>query len=81
MKYNELLDNGYSVRDIAEVEGVDKSYILRIVKMVYLSPKIQEAILLLPRSNIYRSFMSAKNLLKLVEVVDLKEQEKVFDLF
>ncbi len=81
LKYNELLDNGYSVRDIAGFEGVDKSYILRIVKMVYLSPKIQEAILLLPRSNKYRSYTSAKELLKLVEVVDLKEQERVFDVF
>ena len=43
LKYNDL---GHSIRDIAEYEGVDKSYILRIVKMVYLSPKIQEKIAL-----------------------------------
>ncbi|MBT5068754.1 MAG: hypothetical protein HOM59_01795 [Candidatus Marinimicrobia bacterium] len=46
LKYNDLLDIGHSIRDIAEYEGVDKSYILRIVKMVYLSPKIQEKIAL-----------------------------------
>jgi len=79
LKYNELLDNGYSVRDIAVYEGVDKSYILRIVKMVYLSPKIQEMILLLPRSTKYRSYMSAKKCLKLVEIVGFGEQEKVFE--
>jgi len=78
LKYNALLDNGYSIKDIAKFEGVDKSYILRIVKMVYLSPKIQEMILLLPRSNKYRSYMSAKNLLKLVEIVGFGEQERVF---
>ena len=81
LKYNDLLDNGYSIRDIAEYEGVDKSYILRIVKMVYLSPKIQEKILLLPRSNKYRSYTSAKELLKLVEIVEFGEQESVFDVF
>ena len=81
LKYNDLYDKGYCIKDIAEFEGVDKSYILRIVKMVYLSPNIQEAILLLPRSTKHRSYTSAKELLKLVEVVDLKEQEGVFDLF
>ena len=34
-----------------------------------------------PHSTKYRSYTSAKELLKLVEVVDLKEQEGVFDLF
>ena len=77
LKYNELLDNGYSIRNIAEFEGVDESYILRIVKMVYLSPKIQEAILLLPRSNKYRFYMSAKKLLKLVAIGGFGEQEGV----
>ena len=81
LKYNDLLDNGYSIQNIAELEGVDKSYILRIVKMVYLSPKIQEAILLLPRSTKHRSYTSAKKCLKLVEVVGFGEQERVFDLF
>ena len=81
LKYNDLLDNGYSIRDIAEFEGVDKSYILRIVKMVYLSPKIQEAILLLPRTSKYRSYTSAKKVLKLVEIVGFGEQERVFDIF
>ncbi len=77
LKYNE----GYCIKDIAEFEGVDKSYILRIVKMVYLSPKIQETILLLPRSTKYRSYTSAKELLKLVEIVGFGEQERVFDIF
>ena len=81
LKYNDLLDHGYSIRDIAEFEGVDKSYILRIVKMVYLSPKIQETILLLPRTSKYRSYISAKELLKLVEVVGFGEQERVFEFF
>lgn len=78
LKYNDLLDNGYSIKDIAEFEGVDESYILRIVKMVYLSPKIQETILLLHRSLKYQSYMSAKDLLKLAEIVDFREQERVF---
>ena len=78
LKYNDLLDNGYSIRNIAEIEGVDKSYILRIVKLVYLSPKIQEAILLLHRSLKYQSYMSAKELLKMAEIVGFGEQEGVF---
>ncbi len=78
LKYNELLDKGYCIKDIAEFEGVDKSYILRIVKMVFLSPNIQEKILLLPRSNKYRSYTSAKKVLKLVEIVEFGEQERVF---
>ncbi|MBT3732917.1 MAG: hypothetical protein HOG30_07515 [Candidatus Marinimicrobia bacterium] len=40
---------------IAEFEDVDESYILRIIKMVYLSPKIQETILLFPHSTKYQS--------------------------
>jgi len=78
LKYNDLLDKGYSIKDIAVFEGVDESYILRIVKLVFFSPKIQETILLLPRTNKYRSYMSAKKLLKLVEVVGFGEQERVF---
>jgi hypothetical protein len=78
LKYNDLLDIGYSIRDIAEFEGVDESYILRIVKMVYLSPKIQEKILLLPRSNKHRSYISAKDLLKMAEIVGFEKQERVF---
>ena len=78
LKYNDLLDNGYSIRNIADFEGVDKSYILRIVKLIFLSPKIQEKILLLPRSLKYQSYMSAKDLLKLVEIVGFEEQEGVF---
>jgi len=78
LKYNDLLDIGYSIRNIAEFEGVDKSYILRIVKLVYLSPKIQETILLLPRTNKYRSYISAKKCLKLVENMGFGEQERVF---
>ena len=79
LKYNELLDDGYSIRDMAEFEGVDESYILRIVKMVYLSPRIQETILLLPCSNKHQSYISAKALLKLVEIVGFGKQERVFD--
>ena len=78
LKYNDLLDNGYSIRNIADFEGVDKSYILRIVKLIFLSPKIQEKILLLPRSSKYRSYMSAKKLLKLAEILGFGEQEGVF---
>lgn len=69
LKYNELLDNGYSIKDIAEFEDVDESYLLRIVKLVFLSPRLQETILLLPRTTKYRSYTSAKKLLKLVEIV------------
>jgi len=79
LKYNELLDDGHSIRDIAEFEGVDESYILRIIKMVYLSPKIQEKILLLPRSNKHRSYISAKDLLKMAEIVGFGEQEGVLE--
>ena len=78
LKYNDLLDIGHSIRDIAEYEGVDKSYILRIVKIAFLSPKIQEKILLLPRSLKYQSYMSAKELLKMAEIVGFGEQEGVF---
>mgnify|MGYP000026412353 CR=1 FL=1 len=69
LKYNELLDNGYSIKDIAEFEDVDESNLLRIVKLVFLSPRLQETILLLPRTTKYRSYTSAKKLLKLVEIV------------
>ena len=55
---------------------MDESYLLRIVKMVYLAPKIQETILLLPRTNTYRAYMSAKDLLKLVEIVGLGSRKK-----
>ena len=79
LKYNELLDDGHSIRDIARFEGVDESYILRIIKMVYLSPRIQETILLLPCSNKHQSYISAKALLKLVEIVGFGKQERVFD--
>jgi len=79
LKYNDLLDIGYSIRDIARFEGVDESYILRIIKMVYLSPRIQETILLLPCSNKHQSYISAKALLKLVEIVGFGKQERVFD--
>ena len=78
LKYNELLDDGYSIRDMAEFEGVDESYILRIVKMVYLSPRIQETILLLPRTSKYHTYISARELLKLVEIVGFEKQERVF---
>ena len=78
LKYNELLDDGYTIRDIAEFEDVDESYLLRIVKMVYLSPKIQETILLLPRSLKYQSYISAKELLKMAEIMGFGEQERVF---
>jgi hypothetical protein len=44
--------------------------------MVYLAPKIQETILLLPRTNTYRAYMSAKDLLKLVEIVGLGSRKK-----
>jgi len=47
--------------------------------MVFLSPKIQEMILLLPRTTKYHSYMSAKKMLKLAEIVDFGEQERVFD--
>ena len=76
LKYNDL---GHSIRDIAEYEGVDKSYILRIVKIAFLSPKIQEKILLLPRSNKHRSYISAKDLLKMAEIVGFGEQEGVLE--
>ena len=79
LKYNDLLDIGHSIRDIAKYEGVDKSYILRIVKIAFLSPKIQEKILLLPRSNKHRSYISAKDLLKMAEIVGFGEQEGVLE--
>ncbi len=34
-----------------------------------------------PRTTKYRSYISAKKLLKLVEVVEFGEQERVFDIF
>jgi len=49
--------------------------------LIYFSPKIQEKILLLPRSNKHRSYMSAKELLKLAEIVGFGEQERVFGGF
>jgi hypothetical protein len=63
---------------VRKFEGMDKSYILRIVKLIFLSPKIQEKILLLPRSLKYQSYMSAKELLKMAEIVGFGEQEGVF---
>jgi len=63
---------------VRKFEGMDKSYILRIVKIAFLSPKIQEKILLLPRSNKHRSYISAKDLLKMAEIVGFGEQEGVF---
>jgi hypothetical protein len=64
---------------VRKFEGMDKSYILRIVKIAFLSPKIQEKILLLPRSNKHRSYISAKDLLKMAEIVGFGEQEGVLE--
>ena len=64
---------------VRKFEGMDKSYILRIVKLIFLSSKIQEKILLLPRFKKHRAYISAKDLLKLVEIVGFEEQERVFE--
>ena len=79
-EYNKLLDKGYSIKDIAEYEGVNESFMLKIVKMVFLSPKIQEKILLLPRTQRSTLFTSVKELIEIVKIVDFDEQEKVLDL-
>ncbi len=78
-EYNKLLDKGYSIKDIAEYEGVNESFLLKIVKMVFLSPKIQEKILLLPRTQRSTLFTSVKELIEIVKIVDFEEQEKALE--
>jgi len=75
-EYNKLLDKGYSIKDIAEYEQVNVSYMLKIVKLVFLSPKIQEKILLLPRTHRSTLFTSVKELIEIVKIVDFEEQDK-----
>jgi len=79
-EYNKLLDKGYCIKDIAEYEGVNASWVLRVVKMVFLSPKIQEKILLLPRT--YRStlFNPLKDIFEIIKIIDFDEQEKALDV-
>ena len=78
-EYNKLLDKGYSIKDIAEYEGVNESFMLKIVKMVFLSPKIQEKILLLQRTHRSTLFISVKQLIEIVKIVDFEDQEKALD--
>ena len=78
-EYNKLLDKGYTIKDIAEYEGVNESFMLKIVKMVFLSPKIQEKILLLPRTQRSTLFTSVKQLIEIVRIVDFEEQEKALE--
>lgn len=52
---------------------------LKIVKLVFLSPKIQEKILLLPRTQRSTLFISVKQLIEIVKIVDFDEQKKVLE--
>ncbi|MBL7109331.1 MAG: hypothetical protein ISS11_03700, partial [Candidatus Marinimicrobia bacterium] len=75
-EYNKLLDKGYSIKDIAEYEGVNESWVLRVVKMVFLSPKIQEKILLLPRTLRSTLFIPLRDIFEIIKIIDFEEQDK-----
>jgi len=75
IEYNKLLDKGYTIRDIAKFEQVNESWVLRVVKMIFFSPTIQEKILLLPRTKRATTYLSAKQLLNLVKIIDFEGQE------
>jgi len=79
-EYNRLLDEGYSIQEIARHENIDESWLLKVVKLVYLSPRIQEMILLLPLQKGSNKTISAKQLLPVAQLIFFDMQEKAIPM-
>ncbi|MGL4388082.1 MAG: recombinase family protein [Brevinema sp.] len=69
------IENSVSIKEIAQQEKVSTSYISKVLKLRFLSPRIQKMILLGERSDILTS-----HYLRMVTSINFKEQEQQIGL-
>jgi len=76
----ELVDSG-QVRDLAEVARrghITRSRTSQIMNLLYLAPKIQEAVLFLPKISAGRDPITERDLRPLCNVLDWRRQSKLW---
>ncbi|MGL4562829.1 MAG: hypothetical protein ACRCVW_03130 [Brevinema sp.] len=74
-EWSDLILEGLTIKEIAEQEKVSTSYVSKMLKLRFLSPRIQKMILLGERSDILTSHH-----LRMVTSINFKEQERQIGL-
>ncbi len=79
--YERLMKEGIikSVSDIGRLEGVSQQRVSQVMSLLYLSPKLQEKILTLPRQYPYSKFISAEKAIQIAKEIDFEKQEVWFN--
>jgi len=79
--YERLMKEGIikSVSDIGRLEGVSQQRVSQVISLLYLSPKLQERLLTLPRQYPYSKFISAEKAIQIAKEMNFEIQERLFD--
>jgi len=79
--YEQLIKDGKlkSVSDIGRLEGVTQQRVSQVMSLLWLSPKIQEIILNLPRQCTPAEFITAEKTIQIAKALDIEKQEELFE--
>jgi len=79
--YEQLFKDGKikSVSDIGRLEGVTQQRVSQIMSLLWLSPRIQEILLTLPRQCTPAEFITAEKTIQIAKALDIEKQEELFE--
>ncbi|MBL7046504.1 MAG: hypothetical protein ISR95_02550 [Candidatus Marinimicrobia bacterium] len=78
--YEQLIKDGKikSVSDIGRLEGVTQQRVSQVMSLLWLSPKLQERLLFLPKQTAPNQFITAEKAIQIAKEMDFERQEKLF---
>jgi len=78
--YERLIKNGKikSVSDIGRLENVSQQRVSQVMRLLYLSPKLQEKILTLPRQYRNTCRIPTEKCIQIAREIDFERQERLF---
>lgn len=68
-----------SVSDIGRLEGVTQQRVSQVMSLLWLSPRLQEILLTLPKQYPYSKFISTEKAIQIAKIIDFERQEKLFN--
>jgi len=79
--YEQLIKDGKikSVSDIGRLENVSQQRVSQIMSLLYLSPKLQEKLLSLPRQYRNSCRIPTEQCIQIAKIIDFERQKEMFE--
>jgi len=79
--YERLIRNGKikSVSEIGRLEGVSQQRVSQVMSLLWLSPKLQDRLLFLPKQTAPNQFVTAEKAIQIGKEIDFERQELLYN--